>query len=152
MWIVYNTNVNPNVKNMHAPLASTITLIMELIIGFLIFFIIFQGWKHNRFSKKLTFFAIGYEIIFNVGYMIYRSVSVSSTTHLSSAMKIFAMMHGILSLVMLFVVVAFFLRATREYGNNINSFVIHRSQTMFFLFFWLISLLSGVYIYVTLYF
>ena len=136
---------------MHAPFVSTITLIMELFIGFLIFLIIFQGWKNNCFSKKLTFFTIGYEIIFNVGYMIYRSISVPSTAHLSSAMKIFAMMHGILSIIMLFVVVAFFLRAMREYGENINSFVMHRSQTILFLFFWLVSLLSGVYIYVTLY-
>ncbi len=137
---------------MNAFVVSTITLIMELIIGTLIFWIIYRGYTKSDFSKNITFFAIFYEVIFNVGYMIYRSVAVPSVIHLSDMMKKIAMTHGILSLVMLVCVVIYFLRAYKEYGQGINSFFIHKIQTLLFILFWSISLLSGIFLYINIYF
>ncbi|MDD5397263.1 MAG: hypothetical protein PHW24_04380 [Candidatus Moranbacteria bacterium] len=137
---------------MQIPVASTITLIMELFIGALIFFIIQQGYVKNVFSKRLAFFAIGYEIIFNVGYMVYRTIGAPSVSNLSPALKITAALHGVLSLVMLFVIIAFFVRANREYGERVNSFVFHKIQTWLFMFFWSLSLLSGIFLYLKVYF
>ena len=137
---------------MYIPLASTITLVMEVFIGFLIFYIIIQGYKNNHFSQKITFFAIGYEVIFNVGYMIYRTIAEPSATHLNNALKIFAMMHGILSLIMLIAVIMFFMRASREYSQKINSFFAHKFQTIIFCILWTISLVSGIFLYIKIYF
>jgi hypothetical protein len=125
---------------------------MELIIGFLIFFLIYQGYVKNSFSKKLATFAISYEVVFNVGYMIYRSTVAPSTSGLSTAMKGVAASHGILSLIMLFVIIGFFLRAKKEYAQNMNSFLEHRLQTLLFCLFWSASLLSGIFLYVKVYF
>ena len=137
---------------MNAFVVSTITLIMELIIGSLIFWIIYRGYTKNDFSKKIVSFAIFYEAIFNVGYMIYRTVAAPSTSYLSDMMKKIAMMHGIMSLIMLVWIVIFFLRAYKEYGRGINSFFVHKIQTFLFILFWSISLLSGIFLYINIYF
>jgi hypothetical protein len=137
---------------MQIPLASNITLVMEIIIASIIFFLVFKGYKENIFFKKLAYFAVGYEIVFNVGYMIYRSVSIPSASNLSTGMRAVAAAHGILSLLMLFAVVFFFLRAAKEYAKGLNSFVFHKVQTFLFLAFWVISLLSGIFLYVKTYF
>ncbi|NTW22449.1 hypothetical protein HGA34_02795 [Candidatus Falkowbacteria bacterium] len=136
---------------MQIPIASTITLIMELIIGFLIYFIVFQGYKNNKFSSKLAFFAISYEIVFNVGYMVYRTVVKPSTAQLGGALKGVAAAHGILSLIMLIAVVALFLKASKEYAKNTNYFAAHRMQTCLFVLLWSISLLSGIFLYAKVY-
>jgi hypothetical protein len=132
---------------MYIPVASTITLVMELIIAAIIFHIIYNGYVKNIFSKKVTFFAIAYETIFNVGYMIYRTVAAPSTSNLSVALKIVAALHGILSLIILIAVFFFFLRANKEYVKNVNSFKVHHIQTKLFLFSWIVSLLSGIFLY-----
>jgi predicted membrane protein len=132
---------------MQIPVASTITLVMELFIGSLIFSIIYDGYVKNIFSKNLAIFAIGYEIVFNVGYMIYRTI-FPSTSQLTVALKIVAASHGVLSLIMLFVIVGFFLRAKKEYSQNINSFAVHKFQTILFSVFWMASLISGIFLYV----
>lgn len=136
---------------MSAFVSSTITLTMELVIGGIILFIIFQGWRRNYFYKKLAFFAIGYEIFFNVGYMIYRVAAAPSIVNLEKITKTVGMMHGILSLVLLLVVIAFLLRAGREYVKGINSFAKHNVQTTIFIISWMVSLLSGIYLYVQMY-
>ncbi|MEI7891140.1 MAG: hypothetical protein WCI36_04205 [bacterium] len=137
---------------MQIPIASTVTLVMELFIATLIFYIVYGGYAKNVFSKKLTFFAIAYETVFNVGYMIYRTVAAPSTVNLGSGLKIVAAMHGMLSLVMLVVVILFFLRATREYAKGINSFRVHHIQAKVFLVCWIVSLLSGIFLYLKVYF
>lgn len=137
---------------MQIPIASTITLIMELIIGCLIFHIVYSGYIKNVFSKKLAFFAVAYEIVFNVGYMLYRTFAHPTVSGLSGAMKLVGAVHGILSLIMLFVVVGFFVRAGKEYGKNINYFAKHKIKTWLFLIFWTISLLSGIFLYVKVYY
>ena len=137
---------------MRVPTISVITLGMEIIIGCLIFSIVYFGYFKNIFSKNLSLFVVGYEIIFNVGYMIYRTILPKTNLILSPLMKIVAAFHGALSLVMLFVVVFVFLRANREYTNNINSFALHKNQTRLFVIFWLVSLLSGMFLFLGVYF
>ena len=137
---------------MSIPIASTVTLVMEMIVGALIYLILYRGYVRNIFPSKLAFFAIGYEIVFNVGYMLYRTISVPSTAHLSPTLKMVAALHGILSLIMLIVVVVFFLRATKGYAQKINYFAVHKVKTFLFVFFWTISLLSGIFLYFKVYF
>lgn len=137
---------------MHVPIASTITLLMELFIAMIIFYIVYNGYFKNVFSKKMTFFAIAYETVFNVGYMVYRTFAAPSISNLNASWKIVAMLHGILSLIILVAVIAFFLRASMEYAKNVNSFKEHHFQTKLFLFSWIVSLLSGIALYLKVYF
>jgi len=131
---------------MPIPIASTITLIMELIIASIIFFIIFKGFAKNIFLKKLSYFAIGYEIIFNVSYMLYRTIASQPSTQLSNSLKIFAALHGSLSLIILVAVIWLFLKAGKAYAKNINYFKVHKIQTFLFILCWVISILSGIFL------
>ena len=137
---------------MHAPLASTITLIMELFVASLIFFVVYFGYARNIFAKKLALFAMVYEIFFNVGYMLYRSLVHSKTYVLNPALKIVAMLHGVLSLAMLGAVVIFFMLAWKNYAKGIDYFLAHRMATIIFIFFWVVSLVSGLFLYLEVYF
>ena len=131
---------------------STLTLVMEIIVAALIFFIIFNGSVRNIFFKKLSYFVIGYEIVFNVGYMLFRTLASQPNMHLSSLLKIVAALHGALSLLMLLAVIILFIKADKEYSKRVNYFAVHSSQTFIFIGFWVISILSGVFLYIKAYF
>ena len=136
---------------MHIPLISTLTLLAEVIVASLIFFVVYTGYAHNNFQKKTTEWTIGYEIIVNVGYMLYRSIAHPQSYALSSLLKVVAMAHGILSLAMLIWVVVFFLKARRGYASGENYFKKHRIVTMAFTACWLASIFSGIFLYLKVY-
>ena len=131
---------------------STLTLAMEILIGVVIFYVIYRGYKENNFPEKLAMFAVAYEIVFNVGYMVYRAVWKPQIFGLTQALKITAALHGILSLIMLIAVVVFFLLARKNYRKDINYFRKYKITTFLFISFWLISLFSGGYLYFKIYF
>jgi hypothetical protein len=137
---------------MPAPIASTITLIMELFIASLIFYIVYKSYVKNIFSEKLAMLAIGYEVIFNVGYMLYRTLAHKETYVLSSQMKLIAALHGILSLLMLLAVIVIFLMARKNYRQGRNYFLENKIITIAFVFFWIVSLVSGLFLYLRVYF
>ena len=137
---------------MQIPLVSTITLIAELVIGFLIFYVVYRGYSKNSYPRKTAIFALAYEVVFKVGYMVYRTVGQPVASGFSPAMKIVAAIHGLLSLVMLIAVIMIFWRAGKEYAKQVNSFLVHKLQTFIFVSFWAISLLSGIFLYIKAYF
>lgn len=88
---------------MQIPMTSTAVLVVELLVAILIGAIISQGYVRNNFLQKTALFAILYEIVLNVGYMVYRFVGIgaSKASKLSAGMKIVGTYYGFLSLVML---------------------------------------------------
>ena len=131
---------------MQAPIQSTITLIVEIVIAVIIFFIIYRAYVQNVFMRRLAFFAIAYETIFNIGYMVFRSMHPSSGI-LTTSMKMVGAMHGILSLVIFIAVIVIFLKANKANKMGENYFKKHFVVTFLFILGWIISLLSGSWLY-----
>src|SRR5690349_8813743 len=106
------------------PLYSTITLFAELIISTIIYYTLYQGYKHNKFPTKLAAFALIYELVFNISYMISRVSPQIKSTHVESPFLIgLAIVHGILSLIMFITLIIFFILAWKNYAKGVNYFV-----------------------------
>jgi len=130
----------------HAPIYSTVTLVAEIFVSTAIFYSLYQGYKHGKFPEKLAIGAVVYEIFFNISYMLYRvpahSSRISETTR-----KLLGGIHGGLSLLMFVSLIVFFSLALRNYRMGVNYFRVHRYLTFVFLFFWSISIVSGISLY-----
>jgi hypothetical protein len=136
----------------HPPLLSTITLIAELFIFGAISYVFYKGYEGRVFPFGLAYFTIIYEVIFNIGYMIYRSFGLKSAPSLSHQLKILGAVHGILSLLVFSAVIIFMILAIRNYKKGMNYFQVHSRFTATLLFFWIISLASGMLLYFKVYF
>jgi heme A synthase len=137
---------------MHAPLYSTITFFAELIISAIIYYTLYQGYRKNRFPTKLAFFALIYETVFNITYMVSRVPGHTKVARIEAPYVVgLAIVHGVLSLIMFIALIIFFIIAWRNYKKEINYFKIHNYLTWTFLFFWTFSILSGVFFYLVEY-
>lgn len=136
---------------MHAPLYSALTLGAEIVVSSIIFYSLYQGYKHNKFPTALAAFAIIYEILFNISYMVSRVPNhiekIEPPFHIA-----LAIFHGTISLVMFLSLIIFFIFAWKNYRRGINFFSKHKVLTMTFLFFWSASVLSGILFYFVEYF
>lgn len=136
---------------MVAPLQSTITLFAEIFVTCIVLYVFYAAYTRGRFIRPLVVFALGYEIVFNISYMILRMathVSTSSDTPFEIAL---AALHGTLSLIMFIGLIVFFVVAWRKYARGINHFRAHTKLTIVFVIFWLVSVLSGVVFYLVEY-
>ena len=133
---------------MHAPLFSTITLGTELVISTIIYYTLYQGYKHNKFPTLLAGLALLYEVIFNISYMASRIPSQEHAAKVASGFVIaLAIIHGTLSLLMFLSLVLFFVIAWTRYRKGVNYFLNHKILTLLFLIFWTFSIVSGVLFY-----
>ena len=137
---------------MNPPLLSTITLAAELFIFSAILYVFYKGYEGRVFPFGLAYFAIAYEMVFNIGYMIYRSVGLKGASTLSENLKKLGMIHGILSLLVFIALIIFLALAIKNYKKGINYFQVHSGFTLVLLAFWTISLSSGILLYFKAYF
>src|SRR3989344_3096564 len=138
---------------MTIPSLSIFTLCTELLITAAIFFIIYRGYTANIFPRLFAFSVLGYEILFNISYMVSRSLTRGTEPkHMEKAGEIFlAIFHGIFSLFMFISLVIFFSLAARAYARGENYFRIHSILTKIFLIAWSISIISGIAFFARLY-
>ncbi len=137
---------------MQAPLFSTITLIAEIIISLIIYYTFYRSYKFNKFPKYLVAFALLYETIFNISYMVSR-VGQDETKLLPPVVIAFAAIHGILSLIMFIALIVYMILAYfRGYRKQVNYFMQHKKVTITFLVFWTFSILSGITFYFLTYY
>ncbi len=139
---------------MTAPFFSIFALVAELCVTTLIFYIIWTAISEVRFKRKLAFGVLAYEVIFNISYMVLKSIGEdgTSTVSMKSGGDIaLAIFHGTFSLLMFVALVLFFLVADRHYAKGENFFVHHHRLTSVFLYAWGISVFSGAIFFIRLY-
>lgn len=130
------------------------TLGTELLVSGFVYGIIYDGYRRNRFHRRTAFFVLGYEVLFNISYMLSRLLENTPgrvTQVLTPYETSLAIFHGVFSLVMFLTLVAFFIAAARGYGRGENYFRMRPRLTILFALAWLISVLSGVAFFVNLY-
>lgn len=136
---------------MVAPFQSTFTLFAELVITGIVLYIFYAAYTRKRFPRGLVVFALAYEIVFNISYMVSRMITHAASSHDTPFEIGLAAFHGTLSLVMFISLIAFLVVAWRNYARGINYFREHTKLTIVFLIFWLVSVLSGVLFYLVEY-
>lgn len=136
------------------PLFSTFTLLTELIVTYVIAWILYRGYFHNIFHARIVLFTLLYETLFNITYMSYRALTHDSgaSTHHHTPFHIgVAVFHGIFSITMFLLLVLFLTFAWRRYKRE-NYFNNHPIITLTFLILWFIAIGSGVLFYYLAYF
>ena len=137
---------------MHAPLYSTITLFAEILISVIIYYTLYQGYKHAKFPVKLAAAALLYEIFFNISYMVTQTPKHAKAAAVESPFVIgIAIIHGVLSLIMFVTLIIFFVLAWKHYKKGKNYFKDHQVLTKLFLVFWTFSVVSGIVFYLVEY-
>lgn len=131
---------------MSAPIYSTVTLVAEIFVSSAIFYSFYQGYKNNKFPEKLAIGALTYEILFNISYMAVRLPEHESGIS-DKFRKIFGAIHGSLSLLMFISLIIFFTLAIKNYRKDVNYFKKHKYLTFIFLFFWSVSIITGISFY-----
>jgi len=137
------------------PLFSTFTLFTEVLVTCSILYIFYKAYKHNIFYKKLVFFTLSYEVIFNISYMSLRAINHEKNVgphHHTPFHIAVAAFHGIFSILMFVLLIVFFVVAWRKYGQGINFFKEHKKITFGFIALWMIAIFSGLFFYYLAYF
>jgi membrane-bound metal-dependent hydrolase YbcI (DUF457 family) len=134
----------------HAPLFSTVTLVAELFVSAIVYYTFYRGYKDDKFPEKLAIGAIVYEALFDIGYMVHRVPAQENKLNKPLVIALGAT-HGILSLLMFLGLILFFVFAIKNYRKGVNYFKVHKKLTFVFLFFWTLSIISGVSLYFVAY-
>lgn len=137
---------------MNIPLYSTLTLIAEIFVTSCILYVFYQGYKNNKFNNKLAFATLTYEVLFNISYMLFRTASRNTTITHTPFHIFLAIFHGTLSLAMFLALIVFMITAFSNYRKGVNYFKEHKYVSFTFLFFWMVSVISGVVFYFNTYF
>ncbi len=111
------------------PFWSVVTLMTELGVTAVVFFVIWRAATTGRFSRLLAFGVLAYEVLFNISYMVSRAgkhvSEVSEGTEPAGEIAL-AIFHGTFSLLMFVSLIVFFLTAARAYARGENYFAAHR--------------------------
>jgi hypothetical protein len=136
------------------PIWSLVTLVTEIAVTTVVFFVIWRAATTGRFSRPLAFGVLAYEVLFNISYMVSRALHHAGEAKegTESVIEIaLAIFHGTFSLVMFVSLIAFFVTAARAYRRGENYFATHRRLTITFLYAWSLSVLSGFAFFALLY-
>lgn len=139
---------------MTVPFFSIFALVAEFCVTGIIFYVIWTAISNVRFNRKLAFGVLAYELVFNISYMVMKSLGDggnTSETVKSGTDIALAIFHGTFSLVMFISLVIFFVVASRHYAKGENFFVHHHRLTSVFLYAWGISVFSGALFFIRLY-
>lgn len=139
---------------MSAPFFSIFALVAEFCVTGVVFYVIWNAVSEVRLNRKLAFGVLAYEVIFNISYMVWRSLE-----HANEKVAVvekpgevaLAIFHGTFSLVMFVALVLFFWVADKRYAKGENFFVHHHRMTSIFLYAWGISVFSGALFFIRLY-
>jgi hypothetical protein len=136
---------------MTPPAFSIFAAIAELIVTTIVYYSIISHLKGKSFRFKLLGFAILFEAIVNVTYMVTRFIGSDSPVHLSGQMKLFATLHGTFSmLVFIWLIILFFLASSSAKLEQ-NFFRDHKLGTYLFLILWGVSVASGEIMFAMIY-
>ncbi|MCB0318332.1 MAG: hypothetical protein KDD56_06210 [Bdellovibrionales bacterium] len=132
---------------MEAPSFSTFSAVSEIFVTIAVLYVVLTNFRGKGFPKKIALAVIIFEFGVNMAYMMSRMGDHADVSTMSKGMIAFAAIHGSLSLLVFigFVVYAFIAYADFKKGRFF--FKDHPKQTYVFIFFWMLSVLSGELLY-----
>lgn len=137
---------------MNIPAFSIFSAISEVFVTIAVLYGVLTVLKGGRFQKGLLGGTLLFELCVNVVYMARRASHADTSGELTQLMKLFYATHGILSLFMFIgLAVIYVLSLVDESNGREVWFRRHRKGTWIFVFFWMVSVLSGEAIFVLTY-
>nr|BAL53769.1 hypothetical protein HGMM_F08F07C28 [uncultured Acetothermia bacterium]BAL59467.1 hypothetical protein HGMM_OP4C103 [Candidatus Acetothermum autotrophicum] len=127
------------------PVFSIFSAASELVVTALVLYVIISNMRGQVLRWKLLLAVLLFEVLVNVGYMIYRASHMAGETSeaLSPLLRGLAGFHGALSLIMLLVLIQLSFLAYWQMQRGRQYFQEHRVISVLFIVVWLVSVLSG---------
>jgi hypothetical protein len=137
---------------MEIPTFSLVSAISEVFVTIAVLYAVIANLRGQPLNWKLLGVVLAFELCINVVYMAGRASAADTDTTLSTGMKIFFAGHGILSLLMFLGLGVVFLLSVIDISSGRETwFVRHRRLAWTFIFFWMVSVLSGEAIFLLRY-
>ncbi len=136
---------------MEAPAWSTFSAIAEIFVTVAVLYIVLTNYQGKGFAWRLAAGVCFFEFSVNMLYMISRLRSDAAAGEVTGAMGLFAAGHGLLSLIVFIALVVFCFQAYQAWKRGAFYFKDHPTLTFVFLFFWMVSVISGEALYVIRY-
>lgn len=126
------------------PVFSIFSAASEVVVTIAVLYSVIKAISGGRFHRGLLGFTLLFELSVNVVYMAGRASHADSSASLSEAMKLFYAGHGILSLLMFIGLAVIYLLALVDESKGRDTwFRRHPRLSWIFLFFWMVSVVSG---------
>ena len=139
---------------MSIPAFSIFSAVSELFVTALVFYVIRRNWTRRMFPFALFLAGVLFEACVNVLYMANRAAQASVATgaeQVSTGLKVFYALHGMLSLFAYVVFVILGVIAYQEQRAGRFFFRDHAALTWTFLLLWTVSIVSGETVFVIRY-
>jgi hypothetical protein len=134
------------------PTFSIFSAISEIFVTIFVIYAIVVALRGGPFHRVLLGATLLFELCVNVVYMASRAAHADTSSTLTAGMKLFYAGHGILSLLMFVgLVVVYLVSLVDESKGRAVWFRRHPGLTYVFLFFWMVSVVSGEAIFVKTY-
>jgi len=130
------------------PAYSIFSAVSEVFVTIAVLYSITTNLKGNKLPVKLLGGVLAFEIVVNVIYMARMAGRAERSTELSTGMKLFFAGHGILSLVMILGLGWLYVLSVKDMKDGRETwFRRHRGGAWFFVFLWMVSVISGEVIF-----
>lgn len=137
---------------MQIPAFSIFSAISEIFVTIAVLYTVISNLKGKPLNWKLLGVVLAFELCVNVVYMANRAAKADTDTTLTPAMKAFFAGHGILSLLMFLGLAVVFLLSVVDIASGRETwFRRNRGLAWTFVFFWMVSVISGEAIFVMRY-
>ena len=139
---------------MSIPAFSIFSAISELFVTAGVLYIISRNWKRLRFAFPVFLAVVLFEAFVNVLYMSQRASQAAAGApghEMSSTMRLFFALHGMISLLAFIVFVVLGVFAHQDQKKDRYFFREHPVVTWVFLIVWLVSVGSGEALFVMRY-
>lgn len=133
------------------PPYSIFSATTEVMVTAAVFYVIWKAWRGD-FRRGLLVGVLVFEVAFNVSYMAYRMFwDTDGLDEIPNWLGSVAAGHGILSLLMLFLLFFITAMAWRDNERGQNFIRDYPAMTWFFLAVWTLSVVSGELVFAVMY-
>jgi hypothetical protein len=134
------------------PAYSIFSATSELLVTAAVFYVLWRAYAHNDFRRGLLVVVLAFEALVNISYMAYRmAIPSEGLANAPGWLTATAALHGILSLGMFLFLIFLAAMAWRDDARGENFFRDHAGTTWTFVGLWMTSILSGEFLFVSLY-
>lgn len=131
---------------------SVFSAVSELFVTAAVFYVLWRGYARNQFRGALLAIILAFETLVNVTYMAYRlAIPSDAAADGPEWLGPVGALHGILSLAMLIGLAFLGWLAAAHYKDGENFFREHKGTTWTFVGLWLVSILSGEFLFAMTY-
>jgi hypothetical protein len=134
------------------PPYSIFSATSELLVTAAVLYVVRRAYLHGDFRRGLLVVVLAFEALVNISYMAYRiAIPTEGLADAPGWLTSTAALHGILSLGMFLFLLFLAAMAWRDDARGENFFREHAGTTWSFVGLWMVSIVSGEFLFVTLY-